>query len=481
MAESDPDLLVEDSAICLECTGGDSQVELRIARDGRDANCAVCGRSKRTIPFVLLLDMIDAVFRKYVRYRDPWPWGRGLSTPNEIIHDAILGCESDALVEALVRLLQERERYGVAHDGDTPLYDAFSESYEISVPYSSDYDDEWERFEEGVKHRGRFFLDDERDYLERIFRPVLRGDLHRGQPPFITLGDENAQIRVIYRARAANTAAEQKRIFGNPARELAPPPATLRTAGRMNPAGVGAFYGATDVSTCVAELAIPFGGAAIVGTFEFLRPVRVLDLRLLSRASLSVSYFDPDLDNKVGYRRFMQRLRNLLRKPVIPGAEPLEYLPTQMVAEFLSHENLSGVIFVSSVTPEAGEEARYEASSEELGLDGEGDLARTTGLNIVLFAHAALVEGRPPRRRVLRVERPQDLGSLPIEGWLDVRVAPGLPPDDRESIPYPAFDDAVEPTLKLIEDEVVLAVPQSIEYRVSTYKPNFREFGEDEF
>ena len=58
----------------------------------------------------------------------------------------------------------------------------------------------------------------------------------------------------------------------------------------MNAAGVPAFYGATDVDTCVAELAIPIGGAAIVGKFELLEPVHVLDLRLLSRASPRYSY-----------------------------------------------------------------------------------------------------------------------------------------------------------------------------------------------
>lgn len=447
---------------------------------GVSAACAICGLLKPTIPLSVIADMVDDVFKKYVYYGqpapgEPLPYQADLSTPNEIIHYEILQCESEDLVDVIVGLLHDKHEYGVLHDGDTPMYESDSSMYQRGVLYTEAYTDEWERFVEGVKHRGRFYLSEEREYLERIFRPLLKGDLHQGGPPVVVLGGEGSEIREIYRARIANTPSEQRRILENPARELAPPPPTLRTAGRMNAAGVVAFYGAADVTTCIAELAVPFGGAAIVGRFEFLRPVRVLDLRLLSRSSLAVSALDPEYGEKVNYSRFMQQLRNLLREPVMPGSETLDYLPTQMIAEFFANEGLDGVMFVSSVTPEAEREAREEAHSESLGVEAAADIARTTGLNIVLFAHAAIVinDMGPPIRRVLRVQ-PLIEFKPPFKNWWYVEVAEDGPlPEDREPLPYPTFYDAIEPTLQLAENGVLLALPKSIEYRVATAEPTF--------
>jgi hypothetical protein len=447
-----------------------------MANDGERAMCSLCGLAKGTLAVSELAELVEGVFDRYVTFNDPEPFYTGqLSTPNELVQQYILECEGDALADAIVTYLHDKHEYGVVHDGETRMYEAHCEYYRLEVPLTSESDDAWQRFEEGVKHRGRFYLSEEKEYLERIFRPLLNGELHRGKPPLATLGGSDSQIKTVVRARVANTETDQKRILENPPRELAPPPPTLRTAGRMNAAGVVAFYGATDVATCLAELAVPFGGAAVVGEFEFERPVRVLDLRLLSRAAMLASPLDPSYGEKVNYARFIRRLRNLLRRPVMPGTETLDYLPTQMVAEFLASEGLDGVMFVSSVTPEAREEADEEDLFRIEGTEGDADIARATGINIVLFSHAALVTGDmgPRKRRIVRVEPLVELRA-PYDNWLYVETAP-LEPSGVEAISYPLFDDAIEPTLTLPEDGVILAIPKSIEYTVATAKPTYSD------
>jgi RES domain len=471
--------LNEDSRVCLSCAGGDDYIAQEIADNGKAATCDVCGLTKGTLALSELAKMAEDVFDKYVTYNDPEPYPLApLSTPNELVQGYILECESDALADAIVDYLHDEHEYGVMHDGNTRMYEAHCENYRLEVPHASNFDEEWERFELGVKHRGRFYLIAEKEYLERIFRPLLDGELHRGTPPAETVGAPDSKFKMIYRARVANTEAEQKRILENPPRELAPPPPTLRTAGRMNAAGVIAFYGATDVGTCVAELAVPFGGAAVVGEFRFERPVKVLDLRLLSRSAMAVSWFDPECANKVNYARFMRSLRNKLRKPIMPGAETLDYLPTQMVAEFLATEGFDGVMFVSSVTPEARDEAEEEGFFEVEGTEGDADIARTTGINIVLFWRAALVTGEmgPPVRRIVAVKPLVEFRS-PFDNWLYVETAP-LPQQEHQPdacLAYPIFDDSIEPTLTLPEDGVMVAIPKSIEYKVATAKPTFSE------
>jgi hypothetical protein len=467
-----------ESQICLGCVGGDEFLWRRLDEAGEgqdDAACAICGVVGQTQSLEMIADVFDPIYRRSVRYEGDYrPWKGERETPDAVIRE-MLSDPNDDLVTALVDFLSENEAYSVHHDGNAPMYDAMSESYVLDVPPSGAYEEQWAGFVAGVKHHGRFFLDHEREYLKKIFEPVLRGDLHRGTPPIVTLGAPDSEISVIYRGRPANSQSEQRTIFANPTRELAPPPPSLRTGNRMNAAGTAAFYGATDVTTCVAELAVPFGGAAIVGKFEFISSVRVLDLRLLSRANRFTSYFDPQVEDNAGYLRFMRGLRNRLRLPVLKGNETLDYLPTQMIAEYLAHDaGLDGIMFVSSVVGEAAAEYLYEDEDEDAA--GEADIARKTGVNVVLFPHAAIVEGdlASPKRRILKVEEPVLLSGG--TGWLFVKVAKeAQPPVDSPEINDPLFNDALEPTLKLVEDKVVLARPRAIEYDVMEFKPTFSD------
>jgi hypothetical protein len=463
----------QDSHVCVDCAGRDPFIAKAAEIDGVKETCVVCRQTKNTLTVCELATMIEGVFDKYVTYKESKPYYTGQRcTPNELVQHYILNCESDAIADAIIEYLHETHQHGVVHDGEISMYEAHCDNYQLEVPATNEMDQEWQRFEQGVKHRGRFYLSEEKKYLEELLRPLLKGKLHSGTPPFVILGAASSSIKTIFRARVANTPLAQKRILENPPRELAPPAPTLRTGGRMNAAGIVAFYGATDVATCLAELAVPFGGGAVVGEFQFERPVRVLDLRLLSRAIMRVSPLDPEYGQKVNYTRFIRRLRNLLRRPIMPGTETLDYLPTQMVAEFLAGEGLDGVMFVSSVTPEAREEEDEEDLFEET--QGDADIARTTGINVVLFAHAALVAGEmgPRKRNIVRVEPLVEFRE-PHGNWLYVETAPLPPQDEPEPLAYPIFDDTLAPTLSLPESGVMVAIPKSIEYKVAAAKPTF--------
>jgi hypothetical protein len=235
----------------------------------------------------------------------------------------------------------------------------------------------------------------------------------------------------------------------------------------MNAAGVVAFYGATDVVTCLAELRVPIGGKAIVGKFQLLRPVDVLDLRQLSRSSIKdLSWFDPRVEDKIAYRQFMRRLRNLLREPVLPGAETLEYLPTQRIAEYLAGQSLDGVIFVSSVAPEAKEEYEAELDESAVPIASQDDIALAKGINVVLFSSASTVQGDlGARRHIARLDEP--LYDRQI-GYVSDHIS-----RKHEPLADSSFDYSAPPTLRLLEDELTLAVPRAIEYRVNEFGVNF--------
>ncbi len=138
----------------------------------------------------------------------------------------------------------------------------------------------------------------------------------------------------------------------------------------MNAQGIPVFYGAMDPRTCVSEVRAPVGAHVVVGRFDLLRSVKLLDLDALSNVYAGGSYFDPDYSEREGRAEFFRHLVSEISRPVMPQDEALEYLATQAVAEFLAHKvdpRLDGIIFHSSQT----------------GGDGR---------NVVLFNHARGVE-----------------------------------------------------------------------------------------
>jgi RES domain len=466
LPDVDDDKLRCDSELCLKCAGGDVRLGDRLTSS--EGTCVSCGAAGATFRIHDIAQAVDSIYAQIVARDDPVAGLLGkLKTPAAVIEE-LLGEPHPGVARTVANCLSEAESKDVA-DGKEPRY-ADEEFYSIEFRTSNELEERWERFEAGVKYGGRFFRHDERNFLDEIFRPLLSGELHGGTAPIVTLGPES-EIKTVFRGRVANSFDDQKRILENPTRELAPPPPRLRTAGRMNVAGTAAFYGCVDVATCVAELAVPFGGTAIVGGFAFIKPVRVLDMRLLSRAGTQQSYFEPNLIRNVEYSRFMRSLRNLLRAPIVESDRALDYLPTQMVAEYLAQIcDLDGVITVSSVAPEAAREKSFEDIDDFNA--GEEELELKTGINIVLFPHAAGVVGSlsEPRRTVKSI-------SGPLLPWISRRggsmfvVETGDPPmnlSDSDYMADPYFGDAWEPTLELREETLVLAQPRAITYDVAT-------------
>lgn len=172
----------------------------------------------------------------------------------------------------------------------------------------------------------------------------------------------------------ADSRAVRETIYNNPSRELAAPPFDRRKSGRMNAAGIAVLYACAEMQTTVAEIRVPVGGRAVVGTFRFLREARLLDFRQVEKARVprNTSWFLDEFPRLNGHVSFLRRLHEILRQPVLPNTEDLEYLPTQVIAEYLAMRvdpPLDGVILHSSLTQPG------------------------TGTNVILFARASVVEG----------------------------------------------------------------------------------------
>ena len=165
------------------------------------------------------------------------------------------------------------------------------------------------------------------------------------------------------------------------------------------------FYGAMDRSTCVSEIRAPVGSHVVVGEFELLRPVRLLDLDALANVHVKGSYFDPDYSTQTNRAAFLRRLVEEVSRPVMPQDEASEYLQTQAVAKYLAKKScppIDGILFRSSQTGR-------------------------TGRNLVLFNHACLVEP----------------WELPPGSKIDVRVPLAEEEDEDDSVVV--FETTPEP------------------------------------
>ena len=164
---------------------------------------------------------------------------------------------------------------------------------------------------------------------------------------------------------------------------MGPPPPSRAQANRMNAAGISVFYGATDPGVSLAEIRPPVGSKVLIGCFEVTRPLRLLDFVALSDLSHEKgSRFDREYVHRLKRAEFLRRLGERISKPVMPGTQILDYLPTQAMADFLSTATdppLDGILYPSAQEPDQRRVRR---------IFGGGEYKR----NVILFQKEARVQ-----------------------------------------------------------------------------------------
>lgn len=373
------------SQICHRCVG-EPVLKAEMLALGERAPCDWCGHRANGYTGERLATRVDPVYRTVIGRADEghrsiggWSsWGPTGRPPAELMSELIVA-DDERIGRELVAILAGRDRWGV-HDGGPNYYDEQSEEWEFVDPTDMRLKEAWTAFCDGLRHGSRFFTD--HAALDEILQPILTLPFARKAIRRITPG---GPFSTIYRGRNAHDEAAQHEVFGQPLSQLSSPPQAKADVGRMNAAGISVFYGAFDANTCLAELRVPVGGAAIIARFDVVQPLRVLDLSTLERVKETLSRFDEGYVERLSYQAFLRSFHDELKRAVLPGREAIDYLPTQAVAEYLwtqADPPLDGIIFGS---------AQISGSHK----------------NIVLFPHASRVEGvtGEPERRVRQMYR----------------------------------------------------------------------------
>ena len=358
--------------VCPECIS-DPFVQQWIKDEGIAASCDYCNQERVCVILSDLADWVDKVYRENYQLGDEYPvfdhgeekprWEMAGSDPIDIIGN-MLGAE-EGVAEDLVTILSDQESYAVHRDGETPYYDC-SLSYEETPVHDFQHSELWDDFCFSVKHRSRFFSHESMKLLSELIGGLAQLPYSGKQAPIREIGPEDAD-RYVYRARRAESKAARLRVCVLPVRELGSPPARRSIAGRMNPAGIPAFYGALDRETCLVELRLSVGDVGVTGKFEIIRPLCFMDLTVFAHIYEELSLFDPSFKTKASRLKFLRRFEREISKPILPGDEVLEYAPTQALVEYLANyyePRIDGIIYSSTQT------------------GGKGK-------NVVIFRHAA--------------------------------------------------------------------------------------------
>lgn len=205
-----------------------------------------------------------------------------------------------------------------------------------------------------------------KNYLMRDARYVLSPKMKK----FLDGVVDGAKRRVkefpkdacFYRARLGHQEQKTIREQVHPLRpyeglDIGIPPIEKRSAGRSNPLGIGYLYLATDKETAIAEVRPYKGGLVSVACFQANEMLNLVDFSSLGLKVYFLSAVgafilqhmgaqDPAILEKI----LWGQMNFDFAKPISRDEIGLEYVPTQVIVEYLKESGFNGIVYNSSLT-----------------------------------------------------------------------------------------------------------------------------------
>ncbi len=339
-----------NNCVCYKCLGTNSILKNTFDSFKKINLCTYCDKRTLTIDFDQLCEAIkEAIEYEYDRPENGLGYDEG-----EFVDP---GNNSLKEIDDLLREEFELDdgRFFddiVSYFADTPLWckkEFYADSPADEMKYS------WDQFCNHVKTQSRFFfhydlLDDNygnQSYDASDTLKMIKSSIER-----LNLLQKIECGSVIYRAREF----EKGKAFS--VRDLGtPPPEKAKHSNRFSPAGIPAFYGSKKITTCLSEL--DKCGKFVIGKWVTRRTLNVVDITSAFSFKAGKHYYKHfpsllDMERR-GIRElalFFARFANDLSAPIIKdGHEHIDYVPTQIISEFLKKwdsEKIDGISYYSS-------------------------------------------------------------------------------------------------------------------------------------
>jgi hypothetical protein len=198
----------------------------------------------------------------------------------------------------------------------------------------------WGEFKYTVKHVNRFF---------DVGKGQTREEMLSEFDPIITAMSFELPVSApIWRARLNPKGSYNTK--GDQTNECGPPPRNMAKPFRMNPAGISYFYGAENKETCRKEIRAKNEDLVIYGLFLTKKPIKIVDLSEAPWVPVP-SIFSPKYNHELNWAKyFLMSFSDEISKPVMEEESAIEYIPTQILTEYIRLIGYDGVRYKSSLT-----------------------------------------------------------------------------------------------------------------------------------
>lgn len=240
------------------------------------------------------------------------------------------------------------------HDLTAELFEGICDvdrkTYRIKLESEGDDEEQyriWRNFEHDCKYYNRFFdltprgagkSNRRTDMLHKLYESCLKNLKEEIEP-----GTE------LFRARVIDSKLKRGRDYNLDEVSIGPADKSNSQSGRMNPEGISYFYVAEDEATALKEGRLRANERVLIGRFKTLKKLTVIDWTKVNIYENAVDIFSPKYSPQMAvYQDFLRRFAIEVGKPN-ETAKPIEYVATQMVAEYVRGYGFDGIKYDSAV------------------------------------------------------------------------------------------------------------------------------------
>jgi hypothetical protein len=324
----------------------DSFLKGFILKNGYNAKCNYCGKKRKVVELSEILKLIivginclfeDANESRYYNKDGEHGFDGNTMLFDDLIYGDELGLRinSTALEEDIFKYLYN----------DQIVYcrkDEFGDEFDYLKGL-------WDYFQVIVKHQARFVFHYQDTFsnfsyrnpsgiLNSVQQDILRFNLFRN------VSTKTKLYRCVQHERQRDVKIDGARIRSNPT-------INCKINNRMSPAGISMFYCSTDKNVCIEEV-VDFKNkkSPFYTTAYFLakKEMKFVDLTKLPPIP---SIYDETKNKFIESLYFLKEFIEDLSKPVKLGDEIIDYIPTQIVTEFIKYNpelQVDGIIYPSS-------------------------------------------------------------------------------------------------------------------------------------
>ena len=255
-------------------------------------------------------------------------------------------CESLFDDSSLADFIIDNKPYVDIPGGEEDLFEsAYYRVWQHRCFFERDDEDEyglsnWEIFCKNVKHKARYF-DHEQfsvtktlENFNEFFEQIVISDLEKD----------------IFRARKIFSNQDKTNINTNPSKELGKVPVEYAKNNRFSPVGISYGYFSFDNQTVLKETRCNLNDEVAIGKFQLNDGLKIIDFRQDTMTKKFLNYFSGSFNGKFYcIDHFIREFLTDISRPISEDNQLLEYIPTQIMSEYIWSKGYDGFLFDSSV------------------------------------------------------------------------------------------------------------------------------------